>query len=50
MEKAPVSPAQAAGIILDGVRNEEWRILVGDDAVNLDERARKDPKGLYDPR
>ncbi|MDA0789432.1 MAG: SDR family oxidoreductase [Proteobacteria bacterium] len=50
VEKAPVSPAQAAGIILDGVRNEEWRILVGDDAVNLDERARKDPKGLYDPR
>ena len=30
--KAPVSASEAATIILDGVRNDEWRILVGDDA------------------
>ncbi len=47
IEKAPVTSAQAAAIILDGVRNEEWRILVGDDAFQLDEQTRKDPKALY---
>ena len=30
--KAPVSAGEAATIILDGVRRDEWRILVGDDA------------------
>src|SRR4051794_39509509 len=31
-DNAPVSAAQAATVILDGVRNDRWRILVGDDA------------------
>jgi len=48
-DAAPVSAAQAATIILDGVRNGEWRILVGDDAHKLDEAVRKDPLGAYGP-
>ena len=31
-DKAPLSAAQAATIILDGVRSGAWRILVGEDA------------------
>ncbi len=48
-DNAPVTAAQAATIILDGVRNEEWRILVGEDAHALDERVRANPKEAYDP-
>ena len=44
---APTTPAQAATIILDAVRNGEWRILVGDDAKYLDESVREDPVGAY---
>ena len=36
--------AEAAKIILDGVREEEWRILVGEDAKMLDAATRTDPK------
>ena len=32
-DNAPTTAAQAATVILDGVRANEWRILVGDDAV-----------------
>ncbi len=48
-DKAPLSAAGAATIILDGVRANEWRILVGKDAVALDERVRKSPWDVYDP-
>ena len=48
-DNAPVTAAQAATIILDGVRNEEWRILIGDDAHALDERVRANPEEAYDP-
>jgi NAD(P)-dependent dehydrogenase (short-subunit alcohol dehydrogenase family) len=44
---APVSSAQAATIILDGVRTGDWRILVGDDARTLDEAVRRDPLSAY---
>jgi NAD(P)-dependent dehydrogenase (short-subunit alcohol dehydrogenase family) len=44
---APVSAAEAATIILDGVRAGEWRILVGDDAHALDADVRADPEGIY---
>ena len=44
---APVSASEAATIILDGVRNDEWRILVGDDARTLDEAIRSDPLTAY---
>jgi NAD(P)-dependent dehydrogenase (short-subunit alcohol dehydrogenase family) len=46
-DSAPVSAAQAATIILDGVRNDSWRILVGDDAVALDSAVRADPLAAY---
>jgi len=45
---APLTAAQAATIILDGVRNNEWRILVGDDAVRLDEMVRRAPMTAYE--
>ena len=43
------SAAQAAKIILDGVKAERWRILVGDDAHKLDVRVRKTPEEAYTP-
>ena len=47
-EDAPTTAAEAARIILDGVKAERWRILVGDDAHRLDERVRHDPEHAYD--
>ncbi len=44
---APLSAAGAATIILDGIREGRWRILVGEDAHALDERVRRDPEGAY---
>ena len=48
LEEAPTSAAGAAKIILDGVKAERWRILVGDDAHRLDERVRRTPERAYD--
>ncbi len=48
-DTAPMSAAQAATVILEGVRAGEWRILVGDDAVALDEIVRDSPTDAYDP-
>ena len=45
---APVTPAQAAEIILRGVKDDNWRILVGKDAVALDEAVREAPLEAYD--
>jgi hypothetical protein len=45
---APVTPAQAAEIILQGVKDEQWRILVGKDAAALDRAVRKAPVEAYD--
>jgi short-subunit dehydrogenase len=47
-EDAPTSAAAAAKIILDGVKAERWRILVGDDAHQLDARVRQTPERAYD--
>ena len=47
-EEAPTSAAQAAKIILDGVKAGKWRILVGDDAQRLDERVRQTPERAYE--
>jgi NAD(P)-dependent dehydrogenase (short-subunit alcohol dehydrogenase family) len=47
-DKAPVSAAQAATIILDGVRAGTWRILVGEDAKMIDGRVRAKPEAAYD--
>lgn len=48
-DKAPVSASEAATVILDGVRNDRWRILVGKDAERLDRAVRADPEGAYEP-
>jgi NAD(P)-dependent dehydrogenase (short-subunit alcohol dehydrogenase family) len=47
-DNAPTTAAQAAAIILDGVRAGRWRILVGDDAFAIDEMVRSDPEAAYD--
>jgi NAD(P)-dependent dehydrogenase (short-subunit alcohol dehydrogenase family) len=39
-----ITAAQAATIILDGVRSGAWRILVGDEAEMLDAQARANPE------
>ena len=46
-EDAPTSAAEAATIILDGVKAERWRILVGKDAEFLDDRVRAAPEEAY---
>jgi NAD(P)-dependent dehydrogenase (short-subunit alcohol dehydrogenase family) len=46
---APTSAAEAATIILDGVKAAQWRILVGQDAVVLDEEVRADGFDIYEP-
>ena len=48
-DNAPTTAAQAATIILDGVRNDAWRILVGDDAEALDRVVRATPETAYEP-
>jgi NAD(P)-dependent dehydrogenase (short-subunit alcohol dehydrogenase family) len=48
LEEAPTSAAQAATIILDGVKAERWRILVGADAEQIDRRVRETPERAYD--
>lgn len=47
-EQAPMTAAEASAVILDGVRAERWRILVGQDAHDLDEAVRADPEAAYD--
>ncbi|MEQ8839597.1 MAG: SDR family NAD(P)-dependent oxidoreductase [Acidimicrobiales bacterium] len=47
-QNAPMSAADAATVILDGVRESRWRILVGDDAHALDAAVRADPETAYD--
>jgi NAD(P)-dependent dehydrogenase (short-subunit alcohol dehydrogenase family) len=45
---AVTTAADAAAIILDGVRSGQWRILVGEDAHKLDAKVRADPGRTYD--
>jgi len=47
-DNAPLTAAQAATIILEGVRNDAWRILVGDDAHALDRMVRESPDTAYE--
>jgi NAD(P)-dependent dehydrogenase (short-subunit alcohol dehydrogenase family) len=47
-DKAPVTAAEAAAIILEGVRSGAWRILVGEDAKRLDAQVRAKPEAAYD--
>jgi NAD(P)-dependent dehydrogenase (short-subunit alcohol dehydrogenase family) len=48
-EDAPMTASAAAKVILDGVKAERWRILVGDDAHRLDELVRQTPERAYEP-
>lgn len=48
-QTAPMSAAEAAKVILDGVRDERWRILVGADAEALDRKVRAAPEEAYEP-
>jgi NAD(P)-dependent dehydrogenase (short-subunit alcohol dehydrogenase family) len=48
-QMAPTSAKRAAEIILDGVKTDRWRILVGDDVTRLDRRVRADPERVYEP-
>jgi hypothetical protein len=45
---APLDAGGAARIILDSVRQGKWRILVGEDALALDQAVRADPEAAYD--
>jgi len=47
-DKAPLTAADAATVILDGVRSGAWRILVGQDAQILDAAVRAKPEAAYD--
>ncbi|PPQ30807.1 SDR family oxidoreductase [Rhodopila globiformis] len=48
LEEAPTTAAQAATIILDGVKADRWRILVGEDAHRIDAKVRQSPERAYD--
>lgn len=47
-EEAPMTAAAAAAVILDGVKADRWRILVGEDAHRLDQLVRQAPEDAYD--
>jgi hypothetical protein len=47
-DEALTSAAQDATMILDGVRANRWRILVGEDARKIDEMVRYSPESAYD--
>ena len=47
-DKAPVSAAEAATVILDGVRAGAWRVLIGEDARTIDAAVRAKPEAAYD--
>src|SRR5215813_6229095 len=47
-EEAPTTAAAAAKVILEGVKANRWRILVGQDAHRLDELVRQTPEAAYE--
>jgi hypothetical protein len=44
-----MTAAEAATVILQGVREDRWRILVGEDAHALDAMVRAMPEAAYEP-
>lgn len=46
---AITTPDEAAKVILDGVKANNWRILIGPDAHALDEAVRQTPLEAYEP-
>jgi NAD(P)-dependent dehydrogenase (short-subunit alcohol dehydrogenase family) len=49
MRDLGMPPAEVAQIILDGVRSNQWRILIGKDTASLDQLVGENPNGAYDP-
>jgi NAD(P)-dependent dehydrogenase (short-subunit alcohol dehydrogenase family) len=47
-DKAPLSAAEAAAVILNGVREGAWRVLIGEDAKMIDAAVRAKPEAAYD--
>lgn len=47
-DNAPTTAAEGAHLILEGVKAEKWRILLGDDAHRLDEAVRANPEDIYE--
>ena len=47
-EEAPSRAPEAATIILNGIKADQWRILVGPDAHKIDELVRRSPERAYD--
>ena len=48
LEDAPMTAAEAATVILDGVKADRWRILVGKDAEQIDRLVRESPERAYE--
>ena len=48
-DNAPMTAAEAATIILNAIKNEQWRVLVGADAELLDAAVRARPNEAYQP-
>ena len=48
MKTLGMPPEEAAEIILDGVQNDRWRILIGTDTESLDALVRASPDTAYD--
>lgn len=46
--QAPTTAGEAANVILDGVRNNQWRTLIGQDAHDLDQLVREEPEEAYE--
>lgn len=49
MSGAGITAEAAAEIILDGVKADRWRILVGPDVETLDACVNEDPEAAYEP-
>jgi NAD(P)-dependent dehydrogenase (short-subunit alcohol dehydrogenase family) len=47
-DEAPMTAAEAARVILAGVKADRWRILVGQDAERIDELLRERPEEAYE--
>ncbi|MFT5208868.1 MAG: NAD(P)-dependent dehydrogenase (short-subunit alcohol dehydrogenase family) [Flavobacterium sp.] len=47
-DNAPMTAEEAASMMLQGVRDERWRILLGKDAVVLDKLVRSEPEEAYE--
>jgi NAD(P)-dependent dehydrogenase (short-subunit alcohol dehydrogenase family) len=47
-DNAPMTAAAAATVILDGVKADRWRILVGEDAIIMDRMVRETPEEAYE--